>query len=474
VVSQGPGRRRLIAALTGGLVAELVNKLVPLIVLRFVVGRIGVEEFGRAQFAYWLIDGAIALVTFGYAHVAAVEIGRHRDDPLAIGSIIGEVVSLKLLHAFAAAVAVTAAVLAYPPWQGYAGLTFALLFVLFTTALDLSFVHVGTSRMAALSGIIIAVKVVSLAAVLVFVRGPEDVLAFTLLYFGANGVIGIANFLFNVRRWPPPRPTLAALEARFVATIPYALTAVLLMALDRWDVFVVENLLGARGAGLYGGPVRIAQALSNVVTAMSLVFLAESVSARGKADRAQHVRLGLWAMWALTFPMAAGAPFVGDGILGLVLGPEFVGQGEVFAVLVAALCAQALVQAYGLQVLMVEGRTMALNAALAAGVVVGLAVSLACRDRLGMLGVAYGALASRLTAGLALFVFASRHLDRYPLSEGLLTAGPAVAMALVLALGRIDSLWVALALGGATYGALFLLSNRRRLMVALREVRARG
>jgi O-antigen/teichoic acid export membrane protein len=173
----------------------------------------------------------------------------------------------------------------------------------------MSYLHIGTRRMLSLSIITILVKLASLAAVLAFVHGPDDALRFALLNFGANGLIALANFGLNVKKLPLALPTRTALAARFRRSLPFATTVFLALALERFDVFLVEDLLGARGAGLYGCPVRIAQAMVHVVAAVGAVFFAEVVATKTREELSRDAHLGLWVMLAIALPLAGMAPY---------------------------------------------------------------------------------------------------------------------------------------------------------------------
>ena len=73
-------KRRLVQSLATGLLSEAVNKLVPILILVFVVRRLGADHFGFAQFSFWLIDVGIIFIVFGYHHWAAIRIGKIDQD----------------------------------------------------------------------------------------------------------------------------------------------------------------------------------------------------------------------------------------------------------------------------------------------------------------------------------------------------------------------------------------------------------
>ncbi len=457
-------RARIITALTGSFAAEVVNRLVPLVILHVVVQRIGVAAFGLSDFSYRLIDIGIIFTVFGYTNVAALEIGARRDDPVQVGAIIGEVLVLKAVNALIALVALFLAVAFIPGYDKYQPFVAALSFIILTSALDLQFVHLGTSRMLSLMIVTIIVKLASLAAVVLLVHGPDDAIRFAVLNFGANAAIAVGNFALNARRFPIKPPTRAAVLRRFRASLPFALTVILMMALERYDFLIVEHLLGERGAGLYGGPLRLVQALLQVVGMIGAVFLGELVATRTRADFTRHVNVGLWAMYALLAPVCVGAFFLGSSVLSLVLGPEFASQGLAFGILTSTLLAQSLVNVYGMQVLLFQRRGALINMILFGATALGLLVAGPLSNAFGITGVALATLISRTAAGAAMAVGARAHVDRLPWREVATTALPALGMGVLLYLIRPATLGPALVLGVGAYGALFAASNRTRLV----------
>lgn len=463
---------RIVRSLVGGLFAEAVNKLVPLLILRYVVHKIGVEGFGVAQFGYWLIDVAVAFVVFGYTSLAAVELGKAQNDAKELARIIWEVVSLKAVHALIAALCLLAFVWTVPSYTEYRTVVTALSFILATSALDMSFVHVGTSRMLSLSLLTILVKLVSLASIFVVVKTPNDLLPFALLYFGANGVIALGNFALNVRRFPFVKPSPGALRRRFAKSLPYAVTGILLLALDRYDVFVVEHFLGAAGSGLYGGPVRIAQALANVIGSISMVFFSEVVATKDKESLTRHVALASWVLLALLLPVVAGSFVTGEGIVTLVLGPDFQGSGKVLTVLLIGLIGQSFVNVFGSSVLMLQRRARAINVVLLLASACGVPLAYALQKELGLIGVAYATMTTRIVSGCLMMLLARKYLDRLPAREFVLTALPTIVMYLVVSVLPSQSLVIVIVEGMSIYGvalAAVSLGKLRTLSATLRR-----
>jgi O-antigen/teichoic acid export membrane protein len=467
-------RARILSALTGSFAAEAINRLVPLIILHVVVRRIGVSASGLAEFSYNLIDVGVYFIFLGYTSVAQLELGPVRDDKRRVGEIIGEVLALKLIHAVIALVAVLAIVALHPAYGKYQPFVWALSVVLVSTAFDLSYVHIGTSRMLSLAMLTIVVKLMSLFSAVAFVHGPQDAVLYAVLTFGANSILAMANFFLNIRQFPVVWPDRAALVRRFKASLPFALTVLLLMGLERYDLFIIERLLGEHGAGLYAGPLRLVRALVQVAGVISTVFVGELVATKSQEDFTRHVNAGLWAMYAVLAPVCVASFFMGSSILSLVISPDFAEQGGTFGILCCVVLAHCLIQVYGMQVLIFRRRGVALNVVLALAIALGVGVAWPLSAAFGIPGVALANLISRSGAAVALALTARAYVDRLPWREASMTVAPALGMGVTLYVFRPETLGPALVIAAFAYVGLFALSNRQRLAnlaLTLRERR---
>ena len=96
---------RIASSLVGQTTAEFFNKLMPLLILHFVAHKLGASEFGYAKFSFEIIDIAITLVVFGYASVAAIDIGQTTGNVDNVRAVVWETIYLKLAHALLVAIA---------------------------------------------------------------------------------------------------------------------------------------------------------------------------------------------------------------------------------------------------------------------------------------------------------------------------------------------------------------------------------
>lgn len=463
-------KRRLATTIAAAMLVEVANKIFPLVVIHFAQARLGVGAFGFAQFGLHLVDFAIPFVVFGYHTAGSILIGSARGAPERIGQIMGWITGIKFINAAIAALVLQLCVRLIPGYEEFQTLVTLLSVMLVSSALDMNYVHVGTQRMLSLSMLSVIAKTVSLVLVLSLVRDPSDAITYALITFGANALISLATFWLNAKRFPISLPSRADLKQVFRIAAPFGVTALLVMATERFDMFVVEWELGLVAAGLYAGALRVFRSLQPFVQMLGNVFFSEMVSVETDEGFYEHVRLSLWSTLAISLPLVAGAWFVGGELLALIIGPEYASMRTVFAVLAASLVAEAFLYVFGNQVLLLKRRAHWLNIALAVGAAVGWGFGGYAAAVYGLVGVAVAVLAAKGLPALIVTVLARRYLPRWPLAEFMRVFLPTCGMTFVLMAMPQANFWWKMLAGAASYGVFMAIANRHLLHTIWRKI----
>lgn len=458
-------RRRITTALLIGLIAEAFNKIAPLLIMRYSQGRLGMERFGHAQFTMSVVEMFFPFVTFGYATLAAVEIGKHLGDDKTIGSIIGNVTLLRLINAALALAGLMCLVHLVPRYQVYAPLAQILSFMLFSSAIDMLFVMIADQKMSIFSSITIIAKLLSLAAILVWVNGPQDYAKYAVFSYGANALISIGSAVFATRRFQIS-VRVSEFKSLFFKAIPYAINLLMLTFFSGYDLFLAEHLNGSVSAGLYAAPSRLARSLTSVVIAISMVFFSEMLGTKSNEVFTQRVRQAFWALNALLLPLALGIWFVDREVLATWMGTDaFMQQGIVLSTLVVAVLFFGGFYLFGFQALAAKGHIAKVNAAIGMACVIGVVVGMLSSRLYGLLGVALSfALSNAIGATICYLIF-KRHYQISLKGEFIRTLLPALGMASVLAIIPRLPLVAEASVGIGTYLLLFLPANHQRIRV---------
>jgi len=76
---------------------QLVNYLIPLLLMPFLIKTIGMEKFGLIMFAQAFMQYFVILTDFGFNYIATKEISKNRNNPKLISEIVSAVYSIKII-----------------------------------------------------------------------------------------------------------------------------------------------------------------------------------------------------------------------------------------------------------------------------------------------------------------------------------------------------------------------------------------
>jgi O-antigen/teichoic acid export membrane protein len=447
--------------------AQLVNKLFPLVMYAVAQTRLTTIPFGQALFAVQLLDWTSPFIEAGTTNYGQIEVGA-ASDAAAIGRATGAILGAKLCNAAMAAIGLAIWVaLRYPE---HATTVRAISFMIVTGALDASFVLVGTQRVWWMSVFAVVSKVAALAAVFLAVRGPDDATAFAVVLAGANGLFSLATFALVARVARPRLPSFADVARVYRRTALFALTMVLIAAMDKYDLMLVEARGDPTELGLYGGATRPFVALQSIIPAFVLAFGAEMLRVRDRDAYSRQAHLALGAASFVAFAIAAGVWFVASGVLTQYYDPSYAAMGTTFSAMCLGCVPQAVVAVYGVYVLSVQGRTAHFCLALALGLLLGIGASWPLGNALGVLGIAWSLTAAKsLTAALALW------WGRGLVHGGLgaywwRNLGAAAGMLIVLLVLPSMPWMLTVLVGGGVYLGLVAVLNRTFLLKLIERV----
>lgn len=464
--------RRIAAAYVASLIVEIFNRIAPLIVIHFVTTRIGLAGFGYAQVGMQMIDIAIYFVIAGFHTLGAIDVGRCRGDAKAIAPVVSETLALKLLHAVVAFCMLYLIVSYLPHYRDFRDVVLCLSFLLLTTAIDLSFVNTGTQRVFLTSILTLICRIFALTAVILFVRGHDDALLYAVLSFGSNAFVSLLLVAFNATYLSFKLPGRQAILQRFKHALPFAVTALLMTLLDRFDLFVADYVGGNVMAGLYAAPARLSFSILLIMHVIANVFFSELVHAKDDKVFARYVEMTLFALAVLFLPMVFGVWFVADDLLRLVAGEAFASEGRVLCLLMLATLPQAIIMVCGHLVLQIKKRSLVYNVQLLIGLAVGIALAFLW-GRSSLSGIALSMVLARSLVAALVLCFAYRYIGRINLGLIAKVLAASAIMALALYAANLRNVWLNMSLGGLVYGLSLGIIARSDLLLMLHKMRPR-
>ncbi|GHD66837.1 flippase [Jeongeupia chitinilytica] len=336
-----------------------LNYLVSLVTFPFLARTLGADGFGVQSYAFAVVQYGVLLTDFGFNLSATREVAIARGDTAAIARVFWRTNVAKAMLMCVSCVSLAVAIGTVPEWREHAPVFWlSLLYVVSSVFFPIWYFQ-GLELMRAASLLTVAGRVVVLGALLLMVRGPDDV-AIAVVLQALPAFVAGAYWWCTGHGAPRPAwvaPTRADIGASLKAGWPLFLsalstnlyttsTAVLLgwfASPVQVGYFAAANKLTYTVQGLIGPLVqatypRIAQLASHDKPA--------AVALIGKAFRMQGA-----AGLGLTLVLMLGAPW----IVPLLLGKGMLDSVETLIWLSPVVLLGALSYVYGLQSLLPFG-----------------------------------------------------------------------------------------------------------------------
>ncbi|MEQ1675883.1 MAG: oligosaccharide flippase family protein [Chitinophagaceae bacterium] len=178
---------------------QVINSLLQLLVIPYVISRIGVERFGVVAVAQVIMFYLATLTDYGFNQTGTREVSINRDDPAALSAIYFRVLFSKGLLCCIAFVIFLLLTLIFPfIRQHFLLYLMAFLFVPGQAAVP-SWFFQGLERMQLLAAVTLFSRLVFVALVFIFIKGPGDSSLFIFFLGAGNLLAGIIAMILASR-----------------------------------------------------------------------------------------------------------------------------------------------------------------------------------------------------------------------------------------------------------------------------------
>ena len=452
--------RRISLTIASSLFLEVINKISPLLILHHAQKTLGLPDFGWAQIQLALFETLQPLVTYGFASYALAETSSKGDETPHLQNLFSHIFVAKIINAALVSILYLASLHARGSVIDATSLGI-LAIVMLAGVFDFYWIAVVKHKIANISLISGLFRIISLIAILTFVKDPGDKALFVGLSLIPNALISIGTGLISFRFLKFSRLAWPRIKEIFYKASPFALLVLVITILERADIFAVERSYGLAVAGAYAGPAKVVQSLSMVISSLSLPFFAEILKVNDRDTLAKHVSLSLWCLSALIAPIVFGMPFIEADVIHILFTNVSSSVDHIVSLLSVGMIGTIFVSVFGLQLLMAKGRPWPIvKACLVYVVLVPLAIWMG-RDQFGLQAVALSVIVGKILVGLACLYAAKGYLPKIPWLTFFKPFMAGACMGLVLWLSHLDGLILNIAVGGVAYAIAMLVSNFR-------------
>lgn len=398
---------------------QLLKIVVPLITIPYLSRTLGAEGVGVYSYTYtvanyFVLFGALGMATYGVREIAIVRHDRSRRsfvfwNILASQMIVGAlVVGLYFVYLGTLAGGYTFEMALWIPW-------------VVSSMLDVSWLMFGMEDFKRTAIRSIVLKVLELAAIVVFVKTPDDVWVYIL-------IISLEMLVSQLLLWPFVmdhvdfcKPTWRVVVSHFLPNARLFVPVIAISLYTTIDRLMLGLMSSMTQVGYFDYSEKICKIPMALITAVGTVMLphVSHMVERGRFDEMKRL-LGrsMWAMQIGAVGLAAGIVAVAPEFVPFFFGPDYSSCIELVAALAIIIPIITFTNVVGKQYLLPTFKDSVYIASVCAGAVVSVASNLVLIPRFGAMGAAASTILAESTVLLAQSVYARKRLPvvRYALA----------------------------------------------------------
>lgn len=311
---------------------RLFNVVFPLISATYVSRVLSPEGIGRVNLAQNNMSYFLMIASLSMPYYGTREVAKRRNDPGKVNQVITELLLINLLTTTVAIFAYLYFVFRFFSGERLIYLVFCL--ELLFNYINVDWIYQGREEYRYITIRSAVVKVLSLVALLFFVRKPEDYLIYALVHCFGTG----CNYFFNVfHLWGTVRLRFRDLKCNRHIKSLMALTVSSAAAslYSKVDISMLGIMSTESAVGFYTNAHKIISIVLTLVTAISAVFLPR-LSYVYETDRAQYRRylsIGLKVVLMLAIPGCVGLVLTSRDLASVLFGDAYLPMANTLQIL---------------------------------------------------------------------------------------------------------------------------------------------
>jgi len=221
---------------------QISNYLIPIVVLPYLVRTLGGEQYGLMVFSFALTQYFVLLTDYGFNLSATRRVAIHRAETQLVSEIFWSVLLIKAVIAFVSFAVLSLIVFGVAQYAQNATVFLVSFITVIGNVLFPIWLLQGLERIKLVALLSFAGRLLSLAALFAFVKGPADIVTAVAIQAMGTTVSGVVAFI-------------VILNGRLVAVVRPSLRMVVDMLKDGWPVFISQvsvSLFANTGVFLIG------------------------------------------------------------------------------------------------------------------------------------------------------------------------------------------------------------------------------
>jgi PST family polysaccharide transporter len=405
------GDRRIIANFAALGIVQGSNFLIPLIVMPFVIARIGAEGLGEIAIAQVIITFFITISDYGFNLTATREVALNKENVPLISRLFFSVLFCKLLISALLFIVLLIAVLSIPFLRPYT----ALYMLSFTSVIGqvvlVNWLFQAIERMKFITYITLFARIIFLLLVVFFIKTRTDNIYFIFFTGVSNIVAGLLSMVvaFRLLKLQFVVPTAAALRLEFKNGWHIMLSNLSISTYMYINVLVLRLVTNDRMVGFYSIAEKIILAARQVLSVYFQVVYPQVCQLAVKSKQELYFFLKRNYLFFLVSMLLGGffLLFLAEPIIGFFLKVDQAIPAEYLRIMCFVPFIVCLnIPAY--QVLLAFNKKEALMKVFIVGTILNIVLNLSLVPVWGAIGTSYVVLITEAFITLSLIVFMNR------------------------------------------------------------------
>ena len=375
---------------------QLVNVLMVLVTAPYVSRVLGAQMLGTYTYTFTLAGYFVMFAGLGFALHGKRNIAAIQDDRSAVSKVFTEVYLFQLI----VATCVTAVYLVYIAFiaeESYRLLLFTQLFYVISAVVDISWLFFGMEKFQTTSIRNFIIKILTVAAIFIFVKKPDDVTVYALIM--AVGALlsqlvlwlGVPKIIKFKREYCKIK--FGHLWRSLILFIP----VVAISLYTSMDKLMLGRMANMKELAFYENAYKVITIPISLIAAFETVVLPRMVNLRAKEDTGKvnkMVESSFSLVMIVGAPMVCGLIAVAKPLTSVMFGAEFVKTGYIMMILAVIILLAALAGVIRQEILVPQYMDKAYTLSVFVGAFANLALNLFLIPKLGALGAAIATVAA--------------------------------------------------------------------------------
>lgn len=394
------------------LVYQLLLIILPLVTTPYISRVLGAEGIGIYSYTISIITYFVLFGSLGVAMYAQREIAFVQDSTVRRSRIFWETFFLRAIT-----LGVSLVVFFFTfAFKGQYSLYYRILLIyIVANIFDISFVFQGLEEFKKLVARNLLVKLLSIAAVFIFIRKPEHVNFYLLIYALSNLIGNLSLWLYLPKYILPPNFRRMSLFKHLKPTLVMFMPQIATQIYTVLDKAMLGSLLADKAeVGYYEQSQKIVVVLLTLITSLGTVMLPHIANkfAHGKNDEIKESLMNSFSLVLfLSIPMVCGLCIIAPDLMPLFLGDGFEKTISITWFISPIIIMIGLSNVIGIQYLLPTKRQNLLTISVTSGAVVNLVLNLALIPHFKSIGSAVATLIAETAVTTVQFIFVRREFD---------------------------------------------------------------